>query len=469
MAKTRRQSEEAGRNGSDGQGNAVYFLSLTLSGVRCFGAEPQKLDLSRGGDRPARWTIILGENGTGKTTALQVLAGIEPVSIFAGRRILSGEPKAEHLAPRLLTREFFGANPHTNDLLRSEDREGVIETTLAQGGGFAASGGKWQARSLRLGIGFNAWSCNGDFGSEEGPKCYGYGASRRLSVTQLSEAPESGAADSLFDDDCRLRNAEEWLLQVDYSASKESPVQEKWQRLRGLVKDVLLKILPDDVKDLRISEPDSARPARRVEFRTEYGWVGLRSLGHGYRTLIAWVVDLASRLCERAPDSLTPLDQPAVVLIDEIDLHLHPVWQRKLMSHLSRCFPNAQFIVTAHSPLIVQAAGDDANVALLHREGDHVVIENNLERIRGWRVDQLLTSDLFNLPSARPPQLDELFARRKELLQKKKLTKEDRAELARIEEQLGPLPTSETSEVIELMADLQQTLGKLGGQQDKAQ
>jgi predicted ATP-binding protein involved in virulence len=148
---------------------------------------------------------------------------------------------------------------------------------------------------------------------------------------------------------------------------------------------------------------------------------------------------------------------------------MHPVWQRKLMGHLSKCFPNAQFIVTAHSPLVVQAAGDDANVALLRREGDHVVIENNLERIRGWRVDQLLTSDLFKLPSARPPQFDHLFARRKEILQKKKLTKEDRQDLAQIEKELGPLPTSETGEVIQLMSDLKETLGRLEGKQDRRQ
>ncbi|MHC5542741.1 AAA family ATPase [Singulisphaera rosea] len=54
---------------------ASYFLSLTLSNVRCFG-EPQTLDLSDGQGGPARWSILLGENGTGKTTLLQVLAYI---------------------------------------------------------------------------------------------------------------------------------------------------------------------------------------------------------------------------------------------------------------------------------------------------------------------------------------------------------------------------------------------------------
>jgi transcriptional regulator with XRE-family HTH domain len=128
----------------------------------------------------------------------------------------------------------------------------------------------------------------------------------------------------------------------------------------------------------------------------------------GYKTLIAWMVDLASRMFDRYPDSPNPLAEPAVVLIDEIDLHLHPKWQRTLMSYLSERFPNTQFIATAHSPLVVQAASD-ANVVLLRREGDHVVIDNNMKDIHGWRVDQILTSDLFGLESARPPQLDPLL------------------------------------------------------------
>ena len=88
-------------------------------------------------------------------------------------------------------------------------------------------------------------------------------------------------------------------------------------------------------------------------------------------------------------------------------MHLHPKWQRDLIGFLTERFPNTQFIVTAHSPLIVQAA-TDANIALLKREGDHVVIENHPETIRGWRIDQVLTSNLFGLETARPPDVEKL-------------------------------------------------------------
>jgi predicted ATP-binding protein involved in virulence len=161
------------------------------------------------------------------------------------------------------------------------------------------------------------------------------------------------------------------------------------------------------------------------------------------------MVDLAVRLFKRYPDSEDPLAEPAIVLVDEIDLHMHPKWQRDIMQFLTDRFPNTQFIVTAHSPLVVQAA-QDANIVLLRREGDRVVIDNNPEIIENWRVDQVLTS-VFEMPSARPAKIEPLLQRRKELLTKPKLTASDRAELKELEAQIGTLPTAETSEDIKAM------------------
>ena len=250
--------------------------------------------------------------------------------------------------------------------------------------------------------------------------------------------------ESLFFDNGRLINAEDWLLRLDYSVSKPSKVQEQQKTRLEMVKDVLIKILPD-VSEIRFDASSGVRPTPKVEFKTPYGWVPLKQLGYGYRTMIAWVVDFAARMVERYPDSTDPLAEPAVVLVDEIDLHLHPKWQREVIGFLTERFPNTQFIVTSHSPLIVQAA-PDANIALLRREGDHVVIENHPETIRGWRVDQILTSDLFGLETARPPDMEKDLLRQKELLTKSRLTKADQKELEEIDKRIGPLPTGESFE-----------------------
>jgi predicted ATP-binding protein involved in virulence len=266
--------------------------------------------------------------------------------------------------------------------------------------------------------------------------------------TSLSDSNNSSHSASLFSDDALLINAEEWLLQTDYAAKSASGKTKT--RLRKQFKqiiEILKQILPD-IEDIRIDLDEYlARPT--AEFLTPFGWVQLSSLGLGYRTTIAWMVDLAVRLFKRYPDSEDPLAEPAIVLVDEIDLHMHPKWQRDIMQFLTDRFPNTQFIVTAHSPLVVQAA-QDANIVLLRREGDRVVIDNNPEIIDNWRVDQVLTS-VFEMPSARPAKIEPLLQRRKEILTKPKLTASDRAELKELEAQIGTLPTAETSEDIKAM------------------
>lgn len=278
--------------------------------------------------------------------------------------------------------------------------------------------------------------------------CYGYGAHRRPAPTALSDDEAREDSATIFSDSGDLRSAEEWLLRADYAAKRAKKSTKLAQR-RDQIRNALVDILPE-VTDVRITQPSDAAGGARAEFKTPYGWVPTRGLGLGYRTMIAWMVDFASRLFERYPRKRNPLAEPAVVLVDEIDLHLHPKWQRTLMGYLSERFPNTQFIVTAHSPLVVQAAAD-ANIVVLRREGDHVVIDNDPTVVREWRLDQLLTSDLFGLDSARAPEVADLLARRAALLGKARLTAADTSKLAEIEKQIGQLPTGETPEQIEAM------------------
>jgi predicted ATP-binding protein involved in virulence len=157
--------------------------------------------------------------------------------------------------------------------------------------------------------------------------------------------------------------------------------------------------------------------------------------------MIAWTVDFAARMVERYPDSPQPLHEPAIVLVDELDLHLHPRWQREIIGFLTKQFPKTQFIVTAHSPLVVQAAQDvDANIVLLRRVGDHVKIDQNVRIDRNLTVDLLLTSDAFGLEALYSPRTEELM-REQELLQAKshlKATEQER--LKQIEQEIGLIP-----------------------------
>jgi predicted ATP-binding protein involved in virulence len=447
--RTKRSNDTCPTSGS-------YFLSLELENVRCFSVK-QFLDLSDRDGRPARWTVLLGENGTGKTTTLQILAMFE----------------------RALNRLF---EPVGEVVFTGHGSSGIAISLATEGISRGTSGGlprfSIQARSGPSLTNDNheaiSYRCSGHCDSKntltvtldpiEPPKCYAYGTGRRLGSSSLNSEASDSVGDNLFFEDAKVLNAEEWLLRLDYSASKASAIQERQKKCLKIAKEVLLRVLPD-VSQIRFTSPTKEKPVPGVEFETPYGWVPLRQLGHGYRTMIAWVVDLTSRMVERYSNSPDPLAEPAVVLVDEIDLHLHPRWQRELIGFLTERFPNTQFIVTAHSPLIVQSA-PEANIVLLRREGDHVIVDNHPERIKGWRVDQILTSDLFGLNTARPPDTEELLMRRKELLTKPRLTRENKREINDINARLESMPTGESFEQAKTMALIDSSLKMLMRNQD---
>lgn len=120
--------------------------------------------------------------------------------------------------------------------------------------------------------------------------------------------------------------------------------------------------------------------AASIRFIAKYGepvveWeqgaaTGYSRLSDGQRLILALAGDIARRCAVLNPqlEDRAPSETPGVVLIDEIDLHLHPRWQRRIMEDLRRVFPKIQFIATTHSPIIISAA-KDAKVIVLEENG----------------------------------------------------------------------------------------------------
>jgi len=431
----------------------AYLLDLAVRNVRCFGPEEQTLRLSDAEGRPAPWTVILGDNGVGKTTLLQCLVALEP-----RRHYFRASQDEERPLVELSTsgdegwRIYREPEQPGGTSIRGHVALGPIEQPLETAEIEVPTSAAASTAGLNVSEHFRLQAL----------QCYAYGATRRMGSAALGRSAGDPAA-SLFQDDVSLIDVEEWLLVEDY-ARRRAGAEEAERRLER-VKKVLIDLLPD-VGDFRIGESKpvtrsrSLRPA--IEVKTPYGWVSISDLSLGYRTMIAWTVDLASRLFALYPESPNPLAEPAVVLVDEVDLHLHPKWQRELRSHLTERFPATQFVVTAHSPLVVQAS-ENENIVVLRRKGDHVVIDNDVETVHGWRVDQVLTSDLFGLKTARPPQYDELIARRNEILDKRSLDTEDRVALGRLEARIADLPAGERPEDLKAMEIIQRAAAKLEG------
>lgn len=447
----KRVSQPAPATNGDKPANA-YFLSLELENVRCF-SERQKIDFSDGNGKHRQWTIILGDNGTGKTTILQSLVLMFPQEdLFYDDELGTEDITSMPLCYKLPYGDldvFRDPRLHTSITAKLKAQP-TFQNTSKEEPSIIGVANHFQFLEKDFSAYYspgNSW-CSYTFCNPIYQKGVAYGALRKAGETSLSEQSEDSAYNTIFDEKAFLLNPEEWLLQAHYATTRKSESQEKRKKELEQVKDILKKVLPD-VDDIRFSEKDTGKriPQPIVEFHTPYGWVEAKDLSLGYRTSMAWVVDFASRMFDTYQESENPLAEPAVCLVDEIDLHLHPRWQREMIDYLTNLFPNTQFIVTTHSPLIVQAAAArDANFVVCKREGDHVVIDQSIEAVRGWRTDQLLTSDLFGLESSRDVDIERLEKEQRRILSKAKLTKADEKRAREIAAELNSLRVMENPE-----------------------
>ena len=332
----------------EGECLSSYLLDTTLA-----------LHFNRPSGLEGRWTCIAGINGSGKSTVLQALG-----------LALLGNPLAVELGGERLDRlrrrsgraeiEVELRAPETNQPLRLN--LAIDEGRVVSVGGLPIAppspAPSWdQIRQLVVA---------------------GYGATRNLSshVDSGSEhlSPDVRRQITLFDPLSQLAGAE--VLLGRRSASW--PFQELFQNVVRQVFDTELQIA--------LSSPPSG--IRFVVSNKDN--VEAIDLPDGFRSAVAWLADLCSIWCEKAPDLAAngnPADIHAIVLIDEIDLHLHPSLQRALIPRLRKTFPKVQWIVTTHSPLVL--ANFDVNeIIALDRDRDGNIRELD-RQILGFTSDEI--------------------------------------------------------------------------------
>ena len=418
---------------------SIYFLSLEIENARCF-AEKQVLHLVDSNDRPARWTLLVGDNGVGKTTLLQCLAWMRPTPYYS-----PGKETQTGIQPSLYDQD----PPDMAKLLR----DGACSTTLQAQMVEIPSLASGLRSTARVITGITLSARNNTLEKVQPtvnvpektvePFIVTYAANRYMGNQNVVKLSESEPTNLLREDSTELIDAAAVLSQLDYSALKGNA---KSNVLLDSMKHALANILPfiNVASDIDILDPQDHRGGLR--FRTQYGDIPLDGLSLGHRTVTAWIVDLAWRLVQHYPDSTKPLAEPAVVLIDEIDLHLHPRWQRMIMQQFSDHFTNVQFVATTHSPLMITSLSD-VNVAVLRQTGggDQVAIDNEPGVLEGWRFDHILVN-LFELETARSLRVEALMKERERLCEKHPVTPQDKARLREIADELSSLPTAERLE-----------------------
>jgi len=426
----------------------IYIRNLSIENLRTFGKR-QTISFTDKNNKPYLWNIIIGDNGIGKTSILKALT--LPLSVF-------GNPEWKRYIPLRTFERYDAQEPKvlidfefTNNTVKETD---TLQTNIHISSGYFESTLKnlpddIRERNLKQNTYSNAFFL------------FAYGASRHIGTKGISIENEF-VAQTLFDDSATLINAEEWIIQSEYKAKKDGK-NKKYKTYHKRVISIIETLLKDEISKIDIK---IINDTPKVLFETQYGWVNLHELSLGYKTLLSWVVDFAKGMLEKYSDSKNPLQEPAICLIDEIDLHIHPALQNKVIKFLSETFTKTQFIVTAHSPLIVQAL-ENANIILLKDKGKSVEVQQNIIDIRNWRIDQILMSDLFGLQDVYSVETQIKLERRENLLRKDSLTENEQIELIQLNEFVDNLPIGNNQNEIEGFAILRQFAQKIAKNQEK--
>lgn len=164
-------------------------------------------------------------------------------------------------------------------------------------------------------------------------------------------------------------------------------------------------------------------------------------LSDGYRSTVALFADLARRCAILNPHLLAEAarETPGIVLIDEVDLHLHPAWQRRFITDLRKAFPAIQFVLTTHSPQVISGASavlskDNDKLLFLDTHGHEEPQPVELPEPVGLLADKVLTGPWFRLNTSLDSETVEIIEEHRRLTQKERPTKKDKGRQAEIEE-----------------------------------
>ena len=248
------------------------------------------------------------------------------------------------------------------------------------------------------------------------------------------------------------------IVDLDYrSYLKRKP---EWRAIISLIGEIVSEITEGfPIGFSGVSEDaDGFYP----EFDTLDGTLPLNALSQGTQSIIQWIAHLLIGFAEyhQFPDDLR--DRPGILIVDEIDAHLHPSWQRRIIPALTKHFPNLQIFCSTHSPLML-AGLKEGQVQLLMRDSEgNITVSRNEVDIVGWSSDEILRNflgvfDPTDLDSsARLSRLQEL-RQRNTLLAGEAEELESLRHMVRRDLERGPVPPPEEGTGQESKAPITET------------
>jgi predicted ATP-binding protein involved in virulence len=304
----------------------------------------------------SRLTLLIGENGTGKTTFLDAIA-------IALGEMLTYLP------------EVKGINFKTRGDIHQQDGKPAPYTRIKV---VASTGVGWDrmqkrdkskrtAMQIKAGLGvkqlhrylqesiLDPWNLGLPF---QLPVIVQYGVKRawldyspvsRRGFPKVHSRFES-LADAL-NSTSRFRSALNWFYNKENEESRLKQERRDFDATLpelNAVRRCITTLFPN------LSNPRFTLNPLRFVVSQDGEELEIDQLSDGYKTMLGLAIDLSWRMAGANPHLEDPLAAEAIVMIDEVDLHLHPAWQQRVVSDLLRCFPNTQFILTTHSSVVVE-------------------------------------------------------------------------------------------------------------------
>ena len=428
----------------------MYLKKITIKNVKCF----DEIEINfMSGNKQRLWTTLFGKNGLGKSTILQAIA-ITLAGPGAMRELLPiaegwvrekkgygeiiaeivwtdgdihppirghGKPKSKspYIIQYLVIGDMVEALP-----IKDDDQSFYIPLTVTPWSGEGTPTEKGlRTRDLNR-LHQTMYAEN-----KRGWLACGYGPFRRLSGGSqdadriLYSERITARFVTLFREDAALTSVTKWLIRLYNTARDGDKNNEK-------ALDYVQRAFRKDFFPESVTIHVSAREVRlQLQDRPP---ITLQDLSDGYRSMLALGVDLLRWLINAFPNSDDPMQEAGVVLIDELDSHLHPQWQRYIGHWLREKFPKIQFIIATHSPFLAQVADVDSHGLItsadqikqetgnliLESDKNGVKIDSSNEIVVDARVDQILQSPLFDV-SILSPKTEDKLKQQEDLYQKK--------------------------------------------------
>jgi hypothetical protein len=385
-----------------------------------------------------RWNILLGPNGVGKSTILRAIAtGIcgTDASPFADRLIKAGRESAT--------------------ITLATDTE-VYKTTLRRRtvGGAGAEVTCVPTRPLEpegwVVLGFPPLR-TGTWGAVH-PQAEGVSIPVAEDVLPLVRGEVDPRSDKL----------KQWIVNIDYRIKAAQALGHSPDVHEAMLR-TFFEIVTQLSEGVCLKFGGVDPVTKQVTVKTDDGPIPIELVSQGMTSLLSWIGVLVQRIFEIRGATARLDEAYALVLMDEIDAHMHPAWQQMLAFNLQSVFPKVQFLASTHSPLIVAGmAAEEIFVVQRDPETRRVALSHPTGDLKGLRADQILTSPAFGLALAKDPDTTRKTKRMIELARRTALERHEQAELEELSRELGrraPSP-GETQQAREAFSVLEQTLNE---------